>query len=103
MEPHKIKSARLHLAMTQQELGDAMGVTASQISKWESGKINMSRRYSILFKDLFSSMILSPDEKTVLLEEEGRIPTWIDDPDLDPKHFQYSSHELNEAERMLER
>jgi len=103
MEPHNIKNARLKMQMTQQELGDAMGVTASQISKWESGKISMSKRYSIQLKDLFSSMILSPDEQANYLELSGKIPNWVEEPSMDPEQFQWSSDELSENERMLER
>ena len=103
MDPEKMKAARLQLGLTQQELGDTMGVTASQISKWESGKIKMSRRYHIQFKDLFSNMILGAQGYADYMELGQPVPTWVEDPSLDPENYEFDAEELTKTEQLLER
>lgn len=39
-----IKSRRLELGLTMQEVADAVGVTQSAVSRWESGDVNNMRR-----------------------------------------------------------
>jgi len=38
MTAEQLKAIRKRLALTQEELGERIGVTHSTISKWESGK-----------------------------------------------------------------
>tara|TARA_R110002020_G_scaffold245223_3_gene458890 strand:+ start:12324 stop:12785 length:462 start_codon:yes stop_codon:yes gene_type:complete len=63
-EPEQLKASRLKMRMTQQQLADALGVTASHVSKWEKGRVKMSRGYRIEFKKLYSTTVLNPEEQT---------------------------------------
>ena len=101
MEPEIIKATRLKLKLTQSELGQAMGVGAAQVSKWESGKHKMSRRYVVQIKDLFSSMILSPEDQADYMEMGEQFPAWVEDPGLDSENMDFDEDELTKTKKML--
>ena len=103
MEPEIIKATRLKLKLTQSELGQAMGVGAAQVSKWESGKHKMSRRYVVQIKDLFSSMILSPEDQADYMEMGEQFPAWVKDPGLDSENIDFDEDELTKTKKMLQR
>lgn len=64
----KIKNARLAKGMTQQELGELLGVQKSAIAKYESGRVVNIKRSTL--KKISDILGLRPAELIMELEEK---------------------------------
>ena len=62
-----LRAARQGRGWTQKQVGEAIGVTNRDVSRWESGKVEPGRRYRHLLADLLfdgdlSAMYAEPSE-----------------------------------------
>lgn len=62
-----LRTARRTRGWTQRQVGEAIGVTNRDVSRWESGKVEPGRRYRHLLADLLfdgdlSAMYAKPSE-----------------------------------------
>ena len=51
--PGQIKEMRKDLGWSQRDLADALGCKNTQISRWESGRVSMSKNYYHKFKSIY--------------------------------------------------
>lgn len=56
----KIKNARIQMGLTQQELGDAIGVQKSAIAKYENGRVVNIKRSTL--QKIASTLKMRPSE-----------------------------------------
>lgn len=70
----KIRAARMSKGMTQEELGEILGVQKSAIAKYESGRVVNIKRSSL--KTISAVLDIPPAE---LISEEVKKPTVQDD------------------------
>jgi DNA-binding transcriptional regulator YiaG len=45
MNENEIKSVRTNLNLSQEDFGKLIGARANQVSRWETGKVRMSKLY----------------------------------------------------------
>ena len=63
---HRIREIRMYNGMTQQQLADAIGITASAVTKWETGSCKPSLENMLkVARALKCSMddLILPDER----------------------------------------
>lgn len=58
----KIRTAREHLLMTQEEIASELGVTSITICRWETGKVEPSIKAKKAFRNLCERKGLSFEE-----------------------------------------
>lgn len=58
----KIRTAREHLLMTQEEIASELGVTSITICRWETGKVKPSIKAKKAFRNLCERKGLSFEE-----------------------------------------
>lgn len=64
---HNLRAARDTLAMTQREVGEAIGATPNDVARWEAGRVEPGSKYRqelarVLFDGDLSAMYREPDE-----------------------------------------
>ena len=72
----KIKLLRLQKGMTQEELGDAIGVQKAAINKYEKGRVVNIKRSTL--QKLANALGVAPvdlldDDETVIIDKDGNI------------------------------
>ncbi len=98
----KLKTVRMRLGLSQQNVADDLGISATAFSKIENGKTNISvrRLYQIsIYYHIFMSDLFDPRRE---------IPRWLDQVDdlTDEAHEylnRYVAGLLNDANRQRER
>lgn len=52
MTPQELKTKRLALGLTQQQLADKIGYTVRQVNKYEAGRVNIPRVVELAINSL---------------------------------------------------